>query len=343
MKRVKKGFTLIELLVVIAIIAILVALLLPAVQQAREAARRAQCKNNLKQLGLALHNYHITNKAMPPGYIEGLVPGVNGFGWNQHILAYFDQAPLAEKFNANIPLNVAPNALQAASALTQVRCPSDVGPDQDSNNGAGAPVILSMGTTNYPANFGVGLPTGSVLPTVVQGVFGRNTKVRFRDMKDGQTNIILVAERRMPDLCAGPWLSPQGSHCSFWAGVRSTGPALNNSGVQNPELNQIMGTTNILTLTTLTPRSGPSTLLPVATIAKINRLVVNQAPGGIAGLTPLTGQFTDTITVGFSSWHTGGMHAVLGDGSVRFINENIDTNTYQNLSRRSDGETLGEF
>jgi len=119
---------------------------------------------------------------------------------------------------------------------------------------------------------------------------------------------------------------------------------LNNNGVPNPELNQIMGTTNILTLTTATPRSGPSTLLPAATIAKINRLVVNnQALGGIGGLTPLSGQFADTITVGFSSWHTGGMQALLGDSSVRMINENIDVNTYQNLSRRSDGESLGEF
>jgi prepilin-type N-terminal cleavage/methylation domain-containing protein len=341
MKRAKKGFTLIELLVVIAIIAILIALLLPAVQQAREAARRSQCKNNLKQLGLALHNYHDVNNALPPGYIEGLVPGNNGFGWNQHILSYFDQGPLFDKFNANIPLNIAPNNLQAAAVLTQVRCPSDVGPEQDSNNGAGTR-IDSMGTSNYPANFGVGLPSGSLTPTVVQGVFGRNTKVRFRDLKDGSSNVMFVGERRMPRLCTGPWLGPQGSYCTFWAGVGPTGPALTNVASSNPELNQIMGTTNQLLLDTTTPRSGPSTLLTAATIVKINRLALNQGTG-IAGLTPLSGQFADTVTVGFSSWHTGGMQALLGDGTVRMINENIDVNTYQNLSRRSDGETLGEF
>jgi prepilin-type N-terminal cleavage/methylation domain-containing protein len=345
MKRAKKGFTLIELLVVIAIIAILIALLLPAVQQAREAARRSQCKNNLKQLGLALHNYHGVNNAFPPGYTEGLVAGNNGFGWNQHILSYFDQGPLFDKFNANIALNLAPNNLQAAAVLTPVRCPSDIGPDQSSSNGAGTPVIASMGTSNYPGNFGVGLPTGSVTPIVVQGIFGRNTKVRFRDLKDGTTNVILVGERRMPRLCTGPWAGPQGSFCTFWAGVRPTGPVLNNSGLANSELNQILGTTNLLLLTTNTPRAGPATLLttnPGFAITKINRLAISVG-GGVAGLTRLSGQFADVVTVGFSSWHTGGMQALLGDGTVRMINENIDTNTYQNLSRRSDGETLGEF
>ena len=96
MKRLKRGFTLIELLVVIAIIAILIALLLPAVQQAREAARRTQCKNNIKQLGLALHNYHDVNLTFPPGYVlqEGGAVGAHNWDWSAMILPYIEQSAL---------------------------------------------------------------------------------------------------------------------------------------------------------------------------------------------------------------------------------------------------------
>jgi prepilin-type N-terminal cleavage/methylation domain-containing protein len=109
----RRGFTLIELLVVIAIIAVLIALLLPAVQQAREAARRTQCKNNMKQLGLAMHNYHDTFRVFPPGWIavdpatnaQSAHEGISGFGWGTMLLPQIDQSPLYNQLNLNLAIN----------------------------------------------------------------------------------------------------------------------------------------------------------------------------------------------------------------------------------------------
>src|SRR6201996_1630152 len=115
--RRSKGFTLIELLVVIAIIAVLIALLLPAVEQAREAARRTQCKNNLKQMGLALHNYHDTNNTFPPGWIGQSTAAYSGFGWNTMLLPSIDQGPL---YNSLAQSSI-PNMLTGLAANTSTQ------------------------------------------------------------------------------------------------------------------------------------------------------------------------------------------------------------------------------
>ncbi|MFH1304764.1 MAG: DUF1559 domain-containing protein [Planctomycetota bacterium] len=198
LKDRRKGFTLIELLVVIAIIAILIALLLPAVQQAREAARRSQCKNNLKQFGVAFHNYHDIHKAFPPGVINRPSAGwasqcvnmSNGvalpndnyraWGWGTFILPLIDQAPLynilkpdgcrmpdaGDSFGSNTPLN---------DPFPVFRCPSDTGPDINAMH-------QSYSTTNYVVNeqFGSG-----------------NSRVRIRDITDGTSNTLLLGERRL--------------------------------------------------------------------------------------------------------------------------------------------------
>lgn len=132
-----RGFTLIELLVVIAIIAILIALLLPAVQQAREAARRTQCKNHLKQIGLALHNYESTHNTFPPGCVsiptstwsgvsnDGIQETGPGWGFFAHILPFIDQAPLYNSINFNIAITAASHATQRRTIIAPYRCPSD--------------------------------------------------------------------------------------------------------------------------------------------------------------------------------------------------------------------------
>src|SRR5579864_5723515 len=127
--EMKRGFTLIELLVVIAIIAVLVALLLPAVQQAREAARRSQCKNNLKQVGLALQNYHGSRNTFPPGYVSTFDGSGNdtgpGWGWGAMILPELDQAPLQNGISFTQPIEAAANATARVTTLSASLCPSD--------------------------------------------------------------------------------------------------------------------------------------------------------------------------------------------------------------------------
>ena len=195
----QRGFTLIELLVVIAIIAVLIALLLPAVQQAREAARRSQCKNNMKQLGLALHNYHEQAGTLPPGYIS-----TNLWGWNTMLLPGIDQGPLYNNLSVQFvtPLNAVvlatyPNVVTGvASNLAALRCPSDTGSPTVTITGG---TITVFGRTNYPGVYAnVAIPaTGATIPTATTaGAFYMNSKRNFSAFTDGLSNCILVGERR---------------------------------------------------------------------------------------------------------------------------------------------------
>jgi len=372
-KRAKKGFTLIELLVVIAIIAVLVALLLPAVQQAREAARRSSCKNNLKQIGLALHNYHEQANTFPPGWC-GVGDGnqathqidappapniteASAYSWVVPILGNFEAGSLGRKMNVKGPHREAVNDAQVQSILTPLRCPSDVG-DSQIPNSKGRP----QGTSNYPGSFGVGIPenVAATDPRRCQGLFGPNTRVRIRDIKDGTTNVIAVGERRLTRVSdqigvnpATTMLTADGivvdtggptghSTPTFWSGT----DGLAGAGGNQYAVAEMVATTTTGNAWTL-PSAGNIT--GVATF-RINKTAPNHMAGGqtAAGVAivndrPLAGDFIDLNTIGFSSWHVGGAQFLLADGSVRFISENVDNTTYINISRRSDGQTVGAF
>ncbi|WP_437193579.1 DUF1559 domain-containing protein [Planctomicrobium sp. SH527] len=320
------GFTLIELLVVIAIIAILIALLLPAVQQAREAARRSQCKNNLKQIGLALHNYHDTHLVFPPGVVDSnratssggdTLSNLNGLGWATFILPGIDQGALYNQIStqtANFSRHwqdangdgTATDAISSANAVVvPYNCPSDPmgGVNTDRAN---------FGKTNYMGNAGRGAvqttPTGGVT-AVRNGMFFENSDRRMRDVSDGLTNTFLVTERTTQNdgasstLCGGtpcPWTG------GIWIGAR----IITASEGWHSCL-RILDTTNV---------GGDSLTYGLGSS--------NQTWGH------------DWIAKGC---HTGGMQATLGDGSVRFISENISLPTYRDLHSPSDGNVLGEF
>jgi len=179
MKRRHSGFTLVELLVVIAIIGVLVALLLPAVQAAREAARRSSCSNNLKQIGLALHNYHDTYLSMPPAWIEA--NGERLHAWGTFILPFIEEENvyevLARDFGTARSNN---NANGRGARIEAYRCPSSTLPDNGGGNRA---------TSNYQSNKGGHFDNGDK-----GGVFWNNSRVKFRDITDGTSNVIMVGE-----------------------------------------------------------------------------------------------------------------------------------------------------
>ncbi len=226
-----RGFTLIELLVVIAIIAVLIALLLPAVQSAREAARRAQCTNNLKQMGLALHNYHDAMSIFPPGYIaaskfiDGETDTSPGWSWATMILPQLEQAPLYSSINVWLPIQAAANTTATQTVLNAYLCPSDQLPSTRTfavTDGLGN-TVATVAPSSYAAS------TGSDAADVALGLnndgsgngpFFRNSGIRIAAIIDGTSQTVLPAGARLGGLrrAPGPGRSRGVSSC----GGRST-------------------------------------------------------------------------------------------------------------------------
>lgn len=291
----RSGFTLIELLVVIAIIAILIALLLPAVQQAREAARRTQCRNNLKQIGLAMHNYHDVHSALPAGWIgidlstgNADIEGRNGWCWASKILPYIDQANVYNQINFQLAVEDPANLIPRKTILSSFRCPSNAIAELTWTITDGTNDLAELSLSNYPGVFGtseIHACEGNPAPFQCsgEGMFYHNSSLRFSNVIDGLSNTIMVGERKIrhdPD-----W------HTT-WTGVVPTG---------EETLESILGTTDH------TPNNPANHLDD------------------------------------FSSYHAGGAIFALGDGSARFIQQNIDLTVYQNLATRAGGEPTGEF
>ena len=198
-QRSNRAFTLIELLVVIGIIAVLIALLLPAVQAAREAARRAQCVNNLKQIGLALHNYQGLLQTFPPGYVSNFDAGGNdtgpGWGWAAMLLPQMEQKPLFDAVNFSLPIEVPPNLTSRLPLIGVYLCPSDnVEPSWWAmvRNPSGVPTqrICQIAPSNYVGVYGTSDPGIDG-----DGIFFRDGNVGLRDITDGTSQTIAVGER----------------------------------------------------------------------------------------------------------------------------------------------------
>ena len=204
----RRGFTLIELLVVIAIIAVLVALLLPAVQASREAARRAHCTNNLKQLGLALANYQLTHNGYPPGYVSvydniNRVENGTGWGWGSMALPQMEQSNLYNSINFNVPITDPTQLTARTTPIGMLLCPSDSMPrtwTADSGTAAfrkgyvffASQPICDVAGANYTGMFGIGEPGVDG-----EGIFFRNSFVRLVDITDGLSQTACAGERAM--------------------------------------------------------------------------------------------------------------------------------------------------
>jgi len=303
-----RGFTLIELLVVIAIIGVLVGLGLPAVQQAREAARRMTCVNNLKQTGLAMHGYYDSNRQLPSGYIS---PGMSaadpsasetakGYAWGFVLLPYMEQSSLFDSIDQTREAVGTSNEAKAAEAnLGGYRCPTDTAPMSFSvNNGSGT---VDLPTSNYVAVLG----WNNVTTEAGQGngVFFRNSDIQFRDIRDGLSTTICVGERKhIHDFFDQ---GPYAANSTWYAAVPGV---LRDAGM------------------TMMPmmKEGPGSLV----LGHVGQ------SGMMSGKTP---NHTNHI-VHFSSSHFGGVAFLLCDGSTHIIRDNIDYQLFKAIGTRAGGE-----
>lgn len=326
----QRGFTLVELLVVIAIIGMLVALLLPAVQSAREASRRTQCKNHLKQLGLALHNYHDVIGVLPPAFPGGFELHLDGkrWGWGTFLLPYLDQAPLYQALNPgrqglfHVVFDDQQRPLLQTS-LAVYLCPSD--PSEavsDRNHDFSGPeeaprwagfhlnhLGFRAATSNYVCNFGAfwrpnyGIWTEAELRG--NGIMGCNTACKLTDITDGTSHTFALGERTYVNTAA------------VWCGVEAW---------------------------------DQCTSFGVPMVSGSAYVKLNQP----ASYYPYT--CDGEGAVGFSSSHRGGANFVMCDGSVRFVSDSIESRNadqrgrlmlplglYQRLAQSDDGLTVGEF
>ncbi len=313
------GFTLIELLVVIAIIAILIALLLPAVQQAREAARRTQCKNNLKQIGLALHNYHDVFTVFPPGgtYYTNVASQPGSWSTQARLLPYVDQANLHNLIDFS-------QGYSAQTTVSQVRvamfiCPSDV---NDRANGAHWPIT-------YAANFGEWLLWNPTNNQFGSGAFGPNSRTGARDFTDGTSNSIGFSEVKAWQ----PYLrmtSGTPTRPNSPMDVASLGGTLRLTG----HTEWVEGRAAQMSFTTTFGPNSECLYDDAGTSRDIDFMAVSEGNSATeSSYAALTSR----------SYHTGIVHSLLMDGAVRSVSENLDINVWRNLGTRSGGEVVSEF
>lgn len=316
----QNGFTLVELLVAIAIIGVLIAILLPAVQAAREAARRAECANNLKQIGLAMHLYHDSLGSFPSAYVSqtggGGVQGEPdpdtrdagpGWAWGMLILPYAEQQTVQFTFNQNLPCWAPENAGAAQAQISLYLCPSASGEQEafEVLDDEGS-VLARFGRSHYVANVGQEEPWGQARDTylgLVDGPLYRNSGTRAVDVTDGLSNTVFLGEHHSV-LSNKTWVGvvPGASVCPSEEFAFSTCDAA---------------------ATLVQVHSGPA--------GSEDPPAIHPPNSPLCHVCQMYAQ------------HPGGCNVMLGDGSVRFVSDYISQPTWAALSSRALGDLVGEY
>ncbi|MBC8351776.1 MAG: DUF1559 domain-containing protein [Planctomycetes bacterium] len=322
----RKAFTLVELLVVIAIIGILVALLLPAVQAAREAARRMSCGNNLKQIGLALHNYHDTYKAFPPSALlpNGVV--ADSFSPQARLLAFLEQENLQDLIDWNVSYASQPVVTQQRVA-TYI-CPSDIG-DRERPDGA---------LTHYPLTYGINFGTWFVYdPTTRQGGNGiayPNGRVNFASVTDGTSNTLAFGEVKAWTPYLRDGANPNGLGITIPATPGDVVAFGGNFKTNSGHTEWVDGRAHQTGFTGTFP---PNTEFLYTSGGQDYDVDFNSSREG-----KTTNQTTYAVVTS-RSYHPGGAQVGLVDGSVRFASETVDLSVWRGYATRDRGEALGDL
>lgn len=333
----RRGFTLIELLVVIAIIAVLVGILLPAIQQARESARRSQCQNNLKQIGLAIHNFYDTKKKLPSGGRPPEAATVR-CGVFVYLLPFLDQKALWDKYDTSVSWSHANNLPVTSARIATYECPSAprhnnlLDHNPDGFNGSSGPWTGIVATGDYAASLGVDPTLPSVVPagtvvigspsatsngaTTTNGMLPKNSSLTFSDITDGLSNTIAVFESG-----GRPFVYRRGKQLSANL-VGSTGAHTNAGGWCRPASDILFAGSDA---------NGVN--IPGVFINRTNGYNHGTETYGTNGFST-SGYGTEGSSQPYS-FHNTGLNVLFGDGSVRFLDEGINIGVLSALITRN--------
>jgi prepilin-type N-terminal cleavage/methylation domain-containing protein len=325
-KKLQRAFTLIELLVVISIIAVLIALLLPAVQQAREAARRTQCKNNLKQFGLALHNYQDTFTAFPPACVLLLNTVADSFSAHARILPFVDQANLQSLINFSLTYKLQPQVTQ--TRVPMFMCPSEI------NDKASTVGTLTYYPSNYAVSFGTWFAWNPNNGLTGDGSFGVNSQIRPADFLDGMSNTIGLAEVKAYQALlhdSGNPNTPNVPPPATPADAIAYGGTLDLNLAHSQWINGMMVQTGLTTA--FTPNT-PCIMMQGSTPIDVDFMSTRL---GLSATNLSYGTLTSR------SYHPGIVQILLMDGSVRAASNQIDKGVWRGLGTRANGEIASDF
>lgn len=337
--RRRRAFSLIELTVAVGVVSLLLGCLLPAVLRAREAARRVQCQNNLRQMGIGLHGFHDVHGSFPPGWTslqmsdDGTILRPLDLGclwaWGAYLLPQLDEAVLHDRLGVTGDADPPPPGEELDVELPVFACPSDSGGRESGwglyswdGGSPAATLVKGYAKSNYAAVNGSGAAPFQLIsgrwsdPWPGSGMFGNETRTRIDDVRDGTSQTFAVGEREMTRQSdrerprGAIWIRNVGE-------LAAGGPA--SAGTFNPLAS-----------------SGPdsSIITPFAAI--------HCDANSVVGVTGPEAPLNSTST-GFSSMHPGGAFFLFADGSVRFINEGIDLQTYGDLGSMSDGRVVSDY